>query len=150
MQRALKLCQLVNPIDMHSLLILLNTITHCSVLNKSLFLQHELLKGWKVVLSTRCSSFWKFLFKGRFDYWIYMVSESYQLLIDHLLLMKKIVWQVLLVYSAENGSVVAGPTDFQHFLGIQGPPVNGLSDTFCEFDSFMTLNILAWDVGVLI
>lgn len=40
--------------------------------------------------------------------------------------------QVLIVYSAENATVLAGPTDFQHFFGILGPPYNGLSDTYCE------------------
>ena len=40
--------------------------------------------------------------------------------------------QVLIVYDAKNGSVVAGPTDFQHFFGVYGPPFNGLSDSYCE------------------
>lgn len=39
---------------------------------------------------------------------------------------------MLIVYSPDNGTVLAGPTDFQHFFGVSGPPFNGLSDPYCE------------------
>ena len=42
--------------------------------------------------------------------------------------------QVLIVYDAKNGSILAGPTDFQHFFGVYGPPLNGLSDSFCKLE----------------
>ena len=40
--------------------------------------------------------------------------------------------QVLIVYDAKNGSILAGPTDYQHFFGVYGPPLNGLSDSYCK------------------
>ena len=40
--------------------------------------------------------------------------------------------QVLVVYDAKNGSILAGPTDYQHFFGVYGPPLNGLSDSYCK------------------
>ena len=36
------------------------------------------------------------------------------------------------MFSAQNGTRLGGPVGLPAFFGVQGPPVNGLSDPYCE------------------